>query len=54
VTFDGQTKSTTGTSLTFTVSNGTYAYTASAHGYNSPSGSVTVDGSAVTQAVTFT
>jgi len=57
VTFNGTAQSSTGTSIQFSVPNGTYSYSvASVSGYSvSPSsGSVTVSGSAQSVSVTFT
>jgi Thermopsin len=54
VTVDGKTKSTTGTSLSISVSNGTYSFQAISTGHPTVTGTVTVDGSTVTEHVTFT
>lgn len=56
VTFDGMSKSSTGTTITFSVSNGTYEFSVLSAGYTpSPaSGSLTVAGTSVTQTVSFT
>jgi YVTN family beta-propeller protein len=57
VTLNGTTKSSTSSSITFSVPNGTYSYTIrSVSGYTvSPSsGSITVNGKNVNQAITFT
>ena len=53
VTVDRITKSTTGTSMTFSVPNGTYAFTAIASGYMTVTGSVTVNGGNTTHSVAF-
>jgi hypothetical protein len=53
VTVDGQTKVTTSASLTFSIPNGSYAFSAISSGYTTVHGTVTVDGSAVTETVTF-
>lgn len=44
----------TGASASFTVMNGTYAYTVTAFGYEPVSGSITVNGESVTETVTMT
>ena len=56
VTLNGSPQSSTGPTVTFTEPNGTYSFTVSSSGYQpSPaSGSLTVKGAAVSQAVTFT
>jgi Thermopsin len=54
VTVDGVTKVTTAATMSFTLSNGTYSFTAIASGYSSVTGSLTVNGAKVTQSVTFT
>ncbi len=57
VTFNGQKKSGTGSTISFSASNGTYSYTVgSVSGYTaSPSsGSVSVSGAAVSKTITFT
>jgi hypothetical protein len=53
VSVDGQTKVTTSASMSFTLSNGTYAFTAISTGHPNVTGTVTVDGSTVTESVTF-
>lgn len=54
VTIKGVTKVTTAKQLTFTVSNGTYEYTAIASGYSNVTGSVSVNGGSQSVAVAFT
>ena len=54
---DGKTTVSTGTHLTFSVSNGTYAFSVISTGYSytsSPTSPLTVSGAAVPVAVTFT
>ncbi len=56
VTFAGTTKSTNGTSLAFIAGNGSHAFTVgdvSGYGATPASGSVTVNGAAVAQAIAF-
>jgi hypothetical protein len=56
VTLDGQTKSVTGSSISFNVPNGTYAFKIGATGYSetsSPPGPLVVNGAALSVAVTF-
>ncbi|MGC2034465.1 MAG: hypothetical protein WA761_03340, partial [Thermoplasmata archaeon] len=48
-----KTVSGTGTSLSLTLANGTYTWTASASGYDSPTGTVMVNGATATVMVTF-
>ena len=50
---DGHSKVTTGRSLTFLISNGTYAFTATSTGHPTIHGTVTVDGTSVTETVAF-
>jgi Thermopsin len=50
---NGHSKVTTGKSLTFLIPNGTYAFTATSSGHPNVTGSVTVDGTSVTETVTF-
>ncbi|MGC2035022.1 MAG: thermopsin family protease [Thermoplasmata archaeon] len=57
VTMDGKTTLSTGTHLSFSVSNGTYAFSVISSGYSStsnPTSPLTVSGAAVPVAVTFT
>lgn len=56
VTIGATTKSTSGTTITFSLSNGTYAYTVSApgSGYSATNASVTVNGGSVGVTVVFT
>jgi hypothetical protein len=55
VTLDGKTHTSTSHTLAFSVSNGSYAFTVSASGYDPvpASGTIDVDGSAVTQTIAF-
>ncbi len=55
VSIDGRQKSTDGASLSFSLSNGTYAFSASASGYlGKPSGgNLTIDGAARSQKISF-
>jgi hypothetical protein len=54
VTVDKITKSSTAASLSISVPNGTYTFKASSAGHPTVTGTVTVDGSSVTESVTFT
>ena len=57
VTFNGSTQSSTGSTILFTEANGTYAYalgTVSGYTVGPATGSVTVSGSDVSRAITFT
>jgi hypothetical protein len=54
LTIDGKTKVSTAKGLSFLISNGTYSFTATSSGYTPVTGTVTVDGSNVTETVTFT
>ena len=56
VTVNGTTQSTVGSTITFSEPNGTYSFTVSSPGYRPGpgSGSLTVNGAAMSQAVTFT
>ncbi len=57
VTFNGTTQTSTTGTITFSVPNGSYSYTVgSVMGYNSSpsSGSISVSGSSINQAITFT
>jgi hypothetical protein len=53
VTVDGQTKSTTSASMSFSLPNGTYSFTAISSGYTTVHGSVVVNGAALTHTVAF-
>jgi len=56
VTIDGKVKTGMGSAISFSIPNGTYAFTVSSSGYSEtsqPSGSLAVDGAAVDVAVTF-
>jgi hypothetical protein len=55
VTFNGIARSSKTTTITFAVSNGTYAFTPAAPGFTAapPQGTVSVDGKATTQSIAF-
>lgn len=51
---NGMSLSTTGTSISFNLTNGTYSYTATSSGYVNKTGSVTISGSSVVLTLSFT
>jgi len=53
VTIDGRTKTSEGTKITFDLSNGTYSSVANATGFANTTATVRIDGTGVTQVVSF-
>ena len=51
---NGMSLSTTGTYISFNLTNGTYSYTATSSGYVNKTGSVTISGSSVVLTLSFT